>query len=194
MSLAATLLTRTSSLLAHSASLEDTLSALTFTLGRLASLDRVRISIEDPHTGLSLSSTHSENSPTPSRFVFTRDLEHAGLRYGQLEILSSQSPLRAIELYLLATTLENLLTQFAVAQSHARRNSQLRASLHLLREELLSRKLLARIQALLDSSGYGHLSASQVLAEESRAGLVSLTTAASRFLRRYHRTLHQEAA
>jgi hypothetical protein len=193
MSLAASLLYRVSSELAHSGSLEDTLIELTNTLGRHARLDRVSLTIEDPHRGLAQSATYSRPSPDSASFIFKQELAQEGFRYGQLEILASQPALGPAELYFFGSTLQNLLVNFAVSQSRHRRRSQLRGHLLLLCEELRGNKLLARIQALLDSSGNGHLSAARILTEESRSARISLSSAAERFLRRYQRAL-QEAA
>jgi len=193
MSLAASLLYRVSSALAHSGRLEDTLVDLANALGRHACLDRVSLTIEDPQRGHGQAATYTQPGPDSASFVFTRALAQGGFRYGQVEILASRPALSAVDLYTLCGTLENLLVNFAVAQSRDRRRSQLRAQLLLLREELSSSKLLARIQALLDSTGYGHLSALEVLEEECRSGRVSLATAASRFLRRYQRALREAA-
>ncbi len=151
--------------------------------GQLAQLDEVRISIHNPLRGASLAAIYKSENENPAGVVLSRQLRFGPYLYGHLDILAARSSIRATELFQFVSALEGILLNYAILQSRVAEQTRLRAQLNLHHDELRTRKLEARAQAILASNfGYTPQSALEWLEQESRRARTSIATFAARFI------------
>jgi hypothetical protein len=182
-SIATHLLQSASTLLAYSAHPTEALEQLTQSIGRLASLDEVRISIHNPLRGSSVGATYLSPNSNPAGIILSRQLRSGPLLYGSLDVLATKPAVRATELFQFVSALEGILLNYSILQSRSAEHTRLRAQLNLQHEELRTRKLEARAQAILASNfGYTPQSALEWLDQESRRARTSIATFAARFI------------
>lgn len=180
--------------MAHCAHPNEALKQITHLVGRLASLDEVRVAIHNPLRGSSVDASYVSENSNPSGIILSRPLRSGPLLYGHLDILASKPALRATELFQFVTALEGLLLNYAVLQARTMENRRLCAELHLQSEELRSSKLEARAKAILARNfGYTPQSAMALLEQESRRARTSIATFASRFIAQQSRRQSEAA-
>lgn len=182
MNLATTLLTSISTTLAQSARPEDALREIADTIGRLAQIDLVRLSIQNPQRGVELAATFKQPGQAQTGLALNRELRSGAYTYGHIEILASRPAIRAVELYQFLGALESMLLNYSILQANLAEKARLRSTLHLAQEELRIMKLGARAGSLLARYGFTPQAAQEFLEKESRHARVPLTIAAERFI------------
>jgi hypothetical protein len=193
MSVAATLLHQASAILARAAHPQEALSEIANLTGQIGHLDQVRISIQNPLRGTSVSAAFESANQQPAGVALNREFRAGHQTYGHIEILAAKPAIRAVELFQFVNTLEALLLNYAVLEARRSEQIRLRSTLHLLEEEVRVSKVTARAQSLLAPYGFSPQAAIDWLEQESRRARVSITIAAERFIAQ-HRRRQSEAA
>jgi hypothetical protein len=113
MSIAAELLQQASAILTRAAHPQEALSEIATLTGQLGQLDQVRISIQNPFRGTSVSATHDTPNAQPAGVALNREFRSGHQTYGHIEILAAKPVIRAAEFFQFVDQLEALLLSYA---------------------------------------------------------------------------------